>query len=389
MSSKIVVSGDLNFLTLGDVIQLIGSSGGTGILRVMCKYSPEPGFIYFVKGNIINGVAPSLKGLDAVYSLFGWIEGEYEFSLEDVEIEKVVNTPRMEIILDGLRMVDEGIIKKLGPVSYEKSEGGDTKKLPIIRGPIVDYMYVLDEEFFSQGYKIIEENRHGNWIWVILEGQVDIIKDTPKGPLTILRMDSGAFIGTATSFLARSKPRKATALAVTDVQLGVLDTQRLSEEYAQMSPELKNLVLSVEKRQNEVTDQAVNVYLQKADVKAFTKGKKLVIKQGSKDEKVFMIKKGTACVVRQIKEGYVPLAHLSEGDLIGDIPFLAIGHEPYNASVFAGTDFEVTRLNLERLNEEYDGLSSTFRNLIESTATTISITSLVACDFLRHNTLNK
>ena len=36
-------------------------------------------------------------------------------SKEDVSCEKAINKSRMEIILDGLRLLDEGKIEKIGP----------------------------------------------------------------------------------------------------------------------------------------------------------------------------------------------------------------------------------------------------------------------------------
>ena len=110
----------------------------------------------------------------------------------------------------------------------------------------MDYLYVLDEETFPQGYKIVQENRHGSWIWVILEGVVDVVKETPDGPLTLIKLGTGSFIGSVASFLFHDNIRKASAHASTDVQLGVLDTPRLAEEYAALSEEFKNFIMSLE-----------------------------------------------------------------------------------------------------------------------------------------------
>ena len=75
--------------------------------------------------------------------------------------------------------MNEGQIERLGPVSMDTrtakySDVGAA--LPVIWGPLVDYMYVADEEDFFDGENIVEEGKHGSWIWVILEGVVEIIK---------------------------------------------------------------------------------------------------------------------------------------------------------------------------------------------------------------------
>ncbi|MDP3286156.1 MAG: DUF4388 domain-containing protein, partial [Desulfobacterales bacterium] len=78
--TSISLSGSLDFLNLGELIQIFGTNGSTGIMKIKSKYFQEPGFIYFVKGNIVNAEAGAKQGLDAAYALFGWTEGEFEFS---------------------------------------------------------------------------------------------------------------------------------------------------------------------------------------------------------------------------------------------------------------------------------------------------------------------
>ena len=168
------------------------------------------------------------------------LTGTYEFREQPVSVHKVITSNRMEIILDGLRLIDDGKTEILGPSPPEQT-GPDPMAPPLIRRHFVDYTYVVDEEFYSTGEKVTQEKRHGNWIWVVLEGTLDIIKNTPKGPLTVTRVGPGAFIGSVTSFLFQENTRKATVVATTDVQLGVLDAQRMAQEFATLRPELRKL----------------------------------------------------------------------------------------------------------------------------------------------------
>ncbi|MCP4107796.1 MAG: DUF4388 domain-containing protein [Desulfobacteraceae bacterium] len=385
--SNIVLSGNLNFLGLGDVLQLIGSNGGSGILYVASKYTPEPGLVYFNKGNVVDALSDSLTGLDAAYSLFGWTEGNFEFSHEDVDRKNIVNKNRMEIVLDGLRMVDDGIVKKLGPVSYEDQAASDetVKKefiYPVIKGPLVDYMYVVSEDQFFEGQTIVEENRHGGWNWTILEGIVDIVKNTKKEPIKIIKVGDGSFIGSVDSLSFQGGVRPATAIASGEVQLGVLDTQRLTTEYTNMSFELKNIVRSLERRLREVTDKAVAIYLKKSNIKKFVKNMKLVMRQSSSElGNCFIITGGEAFVVQHTDIGYLPLAHLGEGDFIGKVPFLDIGQEPLVASVFASKEFKVTKADIKSLEDEYDQVSPMLKSMIENVATSVLVATRVAYDF--------
>ncbi|MBT8356573.1 MAG: hypothetical protein KJO61_02265, partial [Deltaproteobacteria bacterium] len=55
-----------------------------------------------------------------------------------------------------------------------------------------------------------------------------------------------------------------------------------------------------------------------------------------------------------------------------------MGHEPHNASVFASKDLKLNPIDLKKLQEEYDSLSQTFKNIIENMATCTSVTTLLA-----------
>lgn len=389
-----VLAGDLNFLSLGDILQLLGSNASTGILRVTSKYAQAPGLIYFINGNPVNASAGSKTGLDAVSSLFGWIDGKYEFSEEDVVRENVIKKSRMQIILDSLSLLDDGRIERLGPVSFPQKTPEHPKKsseLPIIRGPLIDYTYVVDEEEARAGNKIVREGKHGGWLWVILEGVAEIIRETPKGPMKILRIGEGAFIGSIASFLLlEGTVRSAAIMAVSDVQLGVLDSRRLSADFLRMSNPFRSLAISLDKRLKQVTNMAVNINLGNIRLEEYISGKDQVITQGDVGENLFQVAKGEAHIVRNTEDGLVvPLANLYPEDFFGHLPFLDMGQEPYQASVFGSADLEFTEVDSNILQKEHNQLSSTFKNFIEHLATCVSVTSVMACDFYKKTLKNR
>jgi len=382
MSNDLAFSGSLGFLSLGEIVQIIGNNGGTGVLRIMSKYAPSPGMIYMAKGDPVDAVNGDLNGLEALFSLFGWTEGEFSFSQEPVGHENVINKNRMEIILDGSRMVDDGKVPVLGPVSYKgdsNATGGD-RALPLIKGPFVDYMYVVDEEEFYEGDEIVIEGNYGNWMWVVLEGIVEISKQTDAGPLKIMRLSDGAYVGSISSFLTESSVRRTTAKAMSRVQLGMLDSHLLANEYAAMSQELREVVKSLDKRLNQVTDNLARIYADKDKADRFLRDKRSVIEQGQNEQRVFTITKGKAAIGRKTEEGIVPLIELSKGDFFGHIPFLKTGHEPHAASVFASADLKISPLDVSDLVVEYEELPNSFRHIIENLATCISVTTMIACE---------
>jgi CRP-like cAMP-binding protein len=387
MHGRAVFTGDLSFISLADSFQILGGNNSTGILHIKSQHVPSPGMIYFVDGNPANATHGSLQGLQAIYSLFGWTEGKLEFHEQKVQAKRVINSSRMEIVLDALRMLDDGVIKKVGPPSHDEmssvqsgaSKDGKRAELPVIKGPFVDYMYVIDEEEFHDGEKIVTEGGHGNWIWVILEGSVKMTRETSHGPMTIARLGEGCFVGTLKSFLSPKHVRNATVTAVGNVQLGVLDTQRLSQDYASLSSDFKGLLLSLDGRLKKITDAAVDLSAKNQKTNGLTKDKKLIIKQGSSNEGVFTITDGETHIVRRTPNGYLELLTLEKGDVFGYVPFLDVGHEPRSASVIASKDLKVSKLDGQALQEEYDQLSGTLKNIIDNVGTCVSMTTRVAC----------
>lgn len=386
MSTNSDLSGSLTFLNLGELLNLLGSNGSTGVLRISSSHASEPGLVYLDKGNPINAVNGQLTGLDAVFALFGWAEGQFEFTEENVTCAKSITKSRMEIILDGLRLLDEGKIEKLGPATHAKKQpespaNAKSGKLPLIKGPLVDYSYIVDEEGFYDGDEIVQEGNHGDWIWVILEGTAEIIKQAEKGPIQLLRIGDGAFLGSVAALISGGRVRSATVKAVGNVQLGMLDSQLLANELANVSADFKNLLISIDSRFRQVVETAVNIKNGTNNIQKLIQGKKQLIKQGQKEERLFTIKDGHAVIARQTENGYLPLVQLKKGDFFGRIPFLDMGHEPYSAAVFSSQDLKLAAVDSQKLRSEHEGLSSTIKNIIEHLATSVSVTTLVTCDY--------
>lgn len=388
-----VLAGNLNFLSLGDILQLLGSNASTGVLRITSRYARDMGLIYFHNGNPVNASVGSLSGLDAVNSLFGWLDGEFEFNKEKVDGENVIKKSRMQIILDCLRMLDDGQIEQVGPITFTKKSSHPSDSLsnrPIIRGPLIDYTYVVDEEEVRAGNKIVGEGKHGGWLWVILEGTAEIIRETPQGPLKLLRIGEGAFIGSIASFLLlEGSVRSAAITAINNVLLGVLDLRRLSADFLRMSNQFRSLLISLDKRLKQATNMAVDIKLETIQVEELINGKAQVFTQGENVENLFKITEGEAHIVRNIENGYVPLANLDQGDFFGHLPFLDIGQEPYSASVFGSKDLKISEMDPKILEKEYKQLSPTFKNFIEHLANCILVTSMLACEFGKNVGLKK
>ena len=387
MPDKAVLAGNLSFIGLGDLFQILGGNNSTGVLRIRSQYVPNPGIIYFVNGNPVNASNGSSQGLKAIYSLFGWTEGAFEFEEQAVNVGRAVKQSRMEVVLGALRLLDDGVIKKVGPPSFDdpaitkagRGKGGEVEGPKIIKGPFVDYSHILQEEDYHDGESIVKQGGHGKWIWVILEGTVTISRKTPSGPLSVARIGEGCFVGMISALSSLEYARSATATtAKGNVRLGLLDTERLSREYESLSRDFRLLLLSLDDRLTQVTDRVVELFMRKDRSKELTKGKKALLKRGSSKKGAFTITDGETCVVGKSKRGPLALVTLKEKDVFGNLPFLDMGHEPRSASVMASENLKVNKLDVESMQEEYDNLSETFRNLIFNAGSCIFMTTRMA-----------
>ena len=385
---NVVFSGKLRFLGIPDLLQLIATNNGTGVLRLTNPHAQTPASVIFLMGNPIHAICGSLKGLEALYTLFGWTTGRFEFSQEKVDEEKTIRRGQMEIVLDGLRMLDEGIIKRPEPGWKEKNHPDrmdHPSRVPLIKKPITHYAFMVEEEEFSKGTTIIEEGEFGNWIWMVLHGTAEMSKKSIAGPTKILRVGQGAFIGNISSMMTMGRRRIATFTATETIRLGVLDLEPLYAEYSSLSDDFRSVLLSLDHRFREITERLSEIHSGiKVSKNAFSSPTKQT-PTGKKIETPFLISKGNVTIVQDIKNHPFPLINLGPDDFFGPLPFFEMGHEPFSASVLFSNELKATPLDSEALQSEYDQLSNTLKNLIEFSLNCISIATMA----VRRNCLER
>ncbi len=111
------------------------------------------------------------------------------------------------------------------------------------------HAYVIKEETYPEKTEIFSEGRKNEWVYVILGGHIKIRKKISKGFITLDTLKEGAIFG-ETAFLESSQGiRSVSAVTATGpVRLGLLDSQRLVEDYDMVDPRLKHLIKSLIKR---------------------------------------------------------------------------------------------------------------------------------------------
>lgn len=381
MSESFDLEGNLRFLGVPDLIQLLGSNANTGVLTLSTPSIPEEGYIYIHAGNPVDARIGSDTGLAALFRFFGWMDGRFSFTQKTVDSENRLKQGRMQIILDGLRMLDDGEIVKIESsirpspstiVSVERSD------LHVIKGPFIDYMYVIDEELYDDGQEFVLQGSYGSWIWVVLDGVVDIVRKTDSSEIPILRLGTGTFIGSLSAFIHEKRPRSASVIARGKVQLGIIDNQRLGTDFAKLSQDFRDVVFSLERRLKMVTDTYISIYTGTYKPPHKEGIFSPFIRIGDQPSGLWKIESGEALVVKKDGKKGRLMCDLGPGDFIGDIPFLDIEMEPSSSGVYVSNDLEKTSLDVEKLYGEYNSLSDTLKNMLSTLAKCIAVTGNMA-----------
>ena len=121
--------------------------------------------------------------------------------------------------------------------------------------PVV-YNYICNEVQYPPHAVIIEEGAKGDWVYVVLEGQVKIKKKTPKGFVVLDTLSEGDIFGEVAFLEGEDAGRSATVMAAEGrVRIGILDKEQLIQEYSVMSPTLRAIMRSLPIKVRETTER--------------------------------------------------------------------------------------------------------------------------------------
>jgi hypothetical protein len=102
------LTGHLSDLSLSELIEFFCNQRKTGQLKVL--YPQGPGYFYLQAGSVIDARIGVLRGIDAVYYALTLPNAKFEFGGESEPAERTINQPWTQVVLEGLRRLDEGII---------------------------------------------------------------------------------------------------------------------------------------------------------------------------------------------------------------------------------------------------------------------------------------
>ena len=113
------------------------------------------------------------------------------------------------------------------------------------------------QETYEAGEVIFKEGSHGKTVYLVSSGTVEISKMTPGKKVVLETLGPGAIFGMMT-FIDPS-PRSATATALEDTVVDLLDKEFLDREFNHLASDFRQLLVTLVRRLKKTTDDFVEV----------------------------------------------------------------------------------------------------------------------------------
>ena len=101
------LTGHLSDLSLSELIEFFCNQRKSGRLKVL--YPQGAGYFYLQSGSVVDARIGVLHGIDAVYYALTLPNAEFEFSADAQAGNRTINQPWTQVVLEGLRRLDENI----------------------------------------------------------------------------------------------------------------------------------------------------------------------------------------------------------------------------------------------------------------------------------------
>jgi hypothetical protein len=101
------LTGHLSDLSLSELIEFFCNQRKSGRLKVL--YPQGAGYFYLQAGSVVDARIGVLHGIDAVFFALTLPNAEFEFSVDVEAKTRTINQPWTQVVLEGLRRLDENI----------------------------------------------------------------------------------------------------------------------------------------------------------------------------------------------------------------------------------------------------------------------------------------
>jgi CRP-like cAMP-binding protein len=114
---------------------------------------------------------------------------------------------------------------------------------------------VASYETFQDGDVIFQEGTHGDWIYIIEEGKVEISKKIRGKRVIVEVLSKGELFGEL-AFISKM-PRTATARAVGETTVGIIDRDYYDREFNKMPADFRQVFSTVAARLKKATEAII------------------------------------------------------------------------------------------------------------------------------------
>jgi len=116
------LTGHLSDLSLSELIEFFCNQRKSGRLKVL--YPQGSGYFHLQAGSVVDARIGVLRGIEAVYYALTLPNARFEFSGSAEVADRTINQPWTQVVLEGLRRLDEGITpQEAFPMGYESEQG--------------------------------------------------------------------------------------------------------------------------------------------------------------------------------------------------------------------------------------------------------------------------
>ncbi len=140
--------GNLKDLKLANIVQLNCMEKNNSMFTV--DHHKVNGRIYFSDGNIVHATYGNIEGEEAIYKILQIKEGPFRVENDVPPPKRTINTPWSNLLLEGLRLIDEALEAK-GDALSKISKG--IKNINGVNGVLICSLFgeILMEEGIANG----------------------------------------------------------------------------------------------------------------------------------------------------------------------------------------------------------------------------------------------
>jgi len=151
------LTGHLSDLSLSELIEFFCNQRKSGRLKVL--YPQGAGYFYLQAGSVVDARIGVLHGIDAVYYALTLPNAPFEFSVDMEAKSRTINQPWTQVVLEGLRRLDENIAPGIAFPSDYVPEPDELAGAPVQVETSADVERSFAPAFLSLGRETVSRRK--------------------------------------------------------------------------------------------------------------------------------------------------------------------------------------------------------------------------------------